>query len=108
MKDTKKPMGFQTRAIHGGQSPDPTTGAVMQPIYQTSTFWFRNSREVIDYQEGKLDREEYGRYGNPTWRAVERTLSEHVRHLIRADLLQALVEPEAIDRPHARAGEGKG
>jgi len=50
--------------------------AITTPIYQTSTFWFENSQEVIDYQEGKSKREEYGRYGNPTWRAVERKLSE--------------------------------
>jgi len=51
------------------------TDPITTPIYQTSTFWFRNSKEVTDYQEGKSDREEYGRYGNPTWRAVERKLS---------------------------------
>ena len=33
-----KPLGFATRAIHAGQSPDPTTGAVMPPIYATSTY----------------------------------------------------------------------
>ena len=49
--------------------------AITTPIYQTSTFWFRNSKEVTNYQEGKSDREEYGRYGNPTWRAVERKIS---------------------------------
>ena len=38
MKGTEK-LGFGTRAIHAGQEPDPTTGAVMTPIYQTSTFW---------------------------------------------------------------------
>ena len=32
-------MKFATKAIHAGQEPDPTTGAVMTPIYQTSTFW---------------------------------------------------------------------
>src|ERR1700739_627216 len=34
----KKPQGFATRAIHSGQPPDPTTGAIMTPIYQTSTY----------------------------------------------------------------------
>ena len=38
MTDTRKTLGFSTRAIHGGQSPDPTTGAVMPPIYATSTY----------------------------------------------------------------------
>jgi len=35
-KDTRH--GFATRTIHAGQAPDPTTGAVMQPIYATSTY----------------------------------------------------------------------
>ncbi|MCG8592151.1 MAG: aminotransferase class I/II-fold pyridoxal phosphate-dependent enzyme, partial [Proteobacteria bacterium] len=43
---------------------------------QTSTFWFKNSQEVMDYHEGRTDREDYGRYGNPTWRAVERKLAQ--------------------------------
>jgi len=62
--------------VHAGELRQQEANAITTPIYQTSTFWFRNSQEVIDYQEGKLDREEYGRYGNPTWRAVERKLSE--------------------------------
>ena len=37
MKDTSK-QGFGTRVIHAGQSPDPTTGAIMPPIYATSTY----------------------------------------------------------------------
>ena len=38
MTDVKKRQGFATRAIHAGQSPDPTTGAVMPPIYAVSTY----------------------------------------------------------------------
>jgi cystathionine gamma-synthase len=62
--------------VHAGELRQQEANAITTPIYQTSTFWFRNSQEVMDYQEGKTDREEYGRYGNPTWRAVERKLSE--------------------------------
>ena len=65
-----------TSSVHGGELRQQEANAITTPIYQTSTFWFQNSQEVIDYQEGKTDREEYGRYGNPTWRAVERKLSE--------------------------------
>jgi cystathionine gamma-lyase len=35
---TSKPQRFATRAIHAGQSPDPSTGAIMPPIYATSTY----------------------------------------------------------------------
>lgn len=68
--------GEATSAVHAGELRQQEANAITTPIYQTSTFWFENSQEVIDYQEGKSDREEYGRYGNPTWQAVERKLSE--------------------------------
>lgn len=68
--------GEATSAVHAGELRQQEANAITTPIYQTSTFWFENSQEVIDYQEGKSEREEYGRYGNPTWRAVERKLSE--------------------------------
>jgi cystathionine gamma-synthase len=68
--------GESSRAVHAGEREQQSTSAVTTPIYQTSTFWFPDSDEVIDYNEGRLRREEYGRYGNPTWKAVERKLSE--------------------------------
>jgi len=68
--------GEATRSVHAGELRQQEANAITTPIYQTSTFWFQSSQEVIDYQEGKTQREEYGRYGNPTWRAVERKLSE--------------------------------
>lgn len=56
-------MKFETLVIHAGQGPDPAYGAVMLPIYQTSTFAFQ------DYnQPGKFD---YTRSGNPTRAALE-------------------------------------
>ncbi|MAG29990.1 MAG: cystathionine gamma-synthase [Deltaproteobacteria bacterium] len=67
--------GKATSSVHAGELRQQEANAITTPIYQTSTFWFRNSKEVTDYQEGKSDREEYGRYGNPTWRAVERKVS---------------------------------
>jgi cystathionine gamma-synthase len=60
--------GDSTRAVHGG--------AVTTPIHQTSTFWFPDSKQLRAYQEGRLQRQEYGRYGNPTWSAVERKLCD--------------------------------
>ena len=67
--------GSATSSVHAGELRQQEANAITTPFYQTSTFWFRNSKEVTDYQEGKSDREEYGRYGNPTWRAVERKIS---------------------------------
>ena len=67
--------GEATRSVHAGELRQQEANAITTPIYQTATFWFKSSEEVIEYQEGRKRREEYGRYGNPTWRAVERKLS---------------------------------
>jgi cystathionine gamma-lyase len=57
-------LAFATRAIHGGQSPDPLTGAVMPPIYATSTY----AQESPGVHKGY----EYSRSANPTRQAFER------------------------------------
>ena len=60
-------QGFNTRAIHAGQAPDPAYGAVMPPIYQTSTFAFRGVNEPGVY--------DYSRSGNPTRTSLETCLA---------------------------------
>ena len=60
-------MDFGTKAIHGGQHPDPATGAVMTPIYQTSTY----AQEA----PGKHKGYEYSRTHNPTRKALEDSLA---------------------------------
>lgn len=60
-------MGFSTDAIHVGQEPDPSTGAIIVPIYQTSTF--------VQEELGKNKGYEYARTGNPTRVALERNLA---------------------------------
>ncbi len=59
--------GFDTRAIHAGQEPDPTTGAVVVPIYQTSTY----AQDGLGRNRGF----EYGRTANPTRQALEQCLA---------------------------------
>ena len=59
--------GFSTRAIHVGQKPDPTTGAVVVPIYQTSTF----AQDAVGKHRGY----EYARTGNPTRAALEQCIA---------------------------------
>jgi len=76
MSDRPEERGAATSSVHAGELRQQEAHAITTPIYQTSTFWFKTSQEVMDYQEGKTTREEYGRYGNPTWRAVERKLTE--------------------------------
>ena len=67
--------GFSTRAVHAGEAREKAGNAVTTPIFQTSTYAFRDSHELIEYMEGHIEREEYGRYGNPTQRVVERKLA---------------------------------
>src|SRR5213596_180920 len=63
MTDSKNRLAFATRTIHAGQSPDPTTGAVMVPIYQTSTY----AQESPGVHRGY----EYSRTDNPTRTAYQ-------------------------------------
>jgi cystathionine beta-lyase/cystathionine gamma-synthase len=58
---------MSTRAVHAGQTPDPTTGAVMTPIYQTSTY--------VQEGLGKHKGYEYARTQNPTREALERNVA---------------------------------
>jgi len=74
--DSRSRSGGSTRSVHAGERDHQSSDAVTTPIYQTSTFWFENSEKLRAFQEGRDKRDEYGRYGNPTWRAVERKLSE--------------------------------
>ncbi|HTC81640.1 MAG TPA: cystathionine gamma-synthase [Acidimicrobiia bacterium] len=62
-----KALAFETRAIHVGQEPDPATGAVAVPIYQTSLF----VQDDVDRDKGWF----YSRTGNPTRAALERCIA---------------------------------
>ena len=68
--------GLSTRSVHGGEHRDKPFSSVTNPIVQTSTYVFQNTQELIDYTTGKVDREEYGRYGNPTKSVAERKIAE--------------------------------
>jgi len=67
--------GNSTQAVHAGERNAPQSDSITTPIHQTSTYWFQDSAEVMAYQEGRKLRDEYGRYGNPTWRAAEQKLA---------------------------------
>jgi cystathionine gamma-synthase len=67
MPDNWNDAKFETRAIHAGQDADPTTGAVITPIYQTSTY----AQEAI----GKFKGYEYSRTDNPTRTALQEALA---------------------------------
>src|SRR3989442_15205438 len=64
----KKQHEFATRAIHAGQEPDPTTGAIMTPIYATSTY--------VQDSPGKHKGYDYSRSINPTRLAYEKCVAD--------------------------------
>lgn len=68
MSSTDAPQGFATRVIHAGQSPDPSTGAIMPPIYATSTY--------VQQSPGVHQGYDYGRSHNPTRFALERCVAD--------------------------------
>ncbi len=67
-------MKFGTKAVHAGVDPDPTTGAIMTPIYQTSTY--------VQAAPGDHKGYEYSRSQNPTRHALEKSFAalENARH----------------------------
>ncbi|MBA3253818.1 MAG: PLP-dependent transferase, partial [Burkholderiaceae bacterium] len=68
MKNKSDEHDFATRVIHAGQSPDPSTGAIMPPIYATSTF--------VQQSPGLHKGLDYGRSHNPTRWALERCVAD--------------------------------
>ena len=68
LRDMKRQQGFATRAIHAGQEPDPSTGAIMTPIYATSTY--------VQESPGKHKGYDYARSINPTRLAYEKCIAD--------------------------------
>ena len=75
LKNGEKKLGLSTLAVHGGE-PRPKLGnSLATPIIQTATYTFANTRELHDHFQRRIEREEYGRYGNPTQRIAEQKLA---------------------------------
>jgi len=68
LKGNPRDLGFSTRAVHAGQTPDPRTGSVTVPIYQTSTYVQSRLGEPAEY--------EYARVQNPTRSALEEQVAQ--------------------------------
>jgi cystathionine gamma-synthase len=90
--------GFSTRAIHEGQEFDPTTGAIIPPIYQTSTF-------VQDGIGGLRGGYEYGRAGNPTRTSLETLLASLEGGVSALSFASGLAAEDALLRAALRPGE---
>src|SRR5215471_11087474 len=71
-KDTRPSF---TPAVHGGEPKQYAHDSLTLPIIQTATYTFENTAELVAYMEGHREREEYGRYGNPTVRVLEERIA---------------------------------
>jgi cystathionine gamma-synthase len=75
---TMKKLQFnssETKAVHAGESREKYADSLTTPIFQTSTYTFKDSAEIEAYTTHKKERFEYGRYGNPTEKIAERRLA---------------------------------
>jgi len=69
------PLGLQTLAVHAGEERQKPGDSITDPIFCTATYTFPSTQAVIDFIRQKLPREEYGRYGNPGEKVVEKKLA---------------------------------
>ena len=67
--------GLSTSSVHAGEARRKPSDAITDSICCSSTFTFESTQSIIDFIEQKQDREEYGRYGNPNEKVVERKLA---------------------------------
>lgn len=74
-KDPVEKLGFSTRVIHAGEDRLRYADSVTTPIVQTSTFAFKDTKEIEAYTKHGKARFEYGRYGNPTEQVAARRLA---------------------------------
>jgi cystathionine gamma-synthase len=72
----EKRFGMASRAIHAGEPRDKYADSLTTPIFQTSTFTFKNSKDIREYTKEKKERFEYGRYGNPTEVIAQRRIAD--------------------------------
>ena len=90
---------FETRQIHAGTSPDPTTGARALPIYATTAYQFRDSQHAADLfalaEMGNI----YTRIMNPTQDALEQRLKVRLDRIERADHARVAIAAEGDREP---------
>lgn len=98
MTDHDDEWGFDTRAIHAGQVPDATTGAVVVPVFQTSTF----AQDAVGAPRNGW---EYSRSGNPTRAALETALADLEGGAVGLALASGLAATDTLVRSVCRPGD---
>jgi cystathionine gamma-synthase len=84
-RDVTPEAAFLTPSVHGGQPTHFAHDSLTLPIVQTATYTFANTAELVTYMQGQgKQREEYGRYGNPTVRVLEERVAalEHAEDAV--------------------------
>ena len=76
MKEKDKSGSIFTKSIHAGEDRARYADSITTPIVQSSTYSFKDSKEIEAYTRNDKKRYEYGRYGNPTEKVAERRLAE--------------------------------
>src|SRR5208283_6118766 len=71
----ERKLGFDSLALHGGQKPDPATGARAVPIYQTTSFVFKDTTHAANLFALKEFGNIYSRIMNPTWDVLEQRIA---------------------------------
>jgi cystathionine gamma-synthase len=68
-------LGISTQSVHAGELRQKAEGSISTPTYNASTYTFESTDALLRFVEGKVDRQEYGRYGNPNEKSVEQKLA---------------------------------
>ena len=76
MTTNERTFGFNTRQLHAGQTPDPTTGSRAVPIYQTTSYQFQNTEHAANLFALKEFGNIYTRIMNPTTDVLEQRLAK--------------------------------
>ena len=75
-RNRKRATSLATRSIHAGEARRKFADSLTTPIVQSSTFTFKDSKEIEGYTRKGKDHYEYGRYGNPTVTIAEKRLAD--------------------------------
>ena len=74
-ENVNSPTGFSTLSVHAGEQRQKAVNSITDPVVMASTFTFENTQSIIDFIENDEERGEYGRYGVPGEKVVERKLA---------------------------------
>lgn len=96
---------FATLTCHGSGGTDPTTGALAHPIYQTSTFAFKNTDHGAALFSGEIEGYIYSRLGNPTVAALEREIAFLEKGEVAAAFSSGMAAVSAVIFAFCKAGD---